>query len=345
MKYIGVQEDTRPEEKKVKDIKFNEYEVGLGAVQFLPINMDSISHPAFKIVKAQGATTCGQHTIANMLQVFEYQETGYNEPLSAAFPYHKKAGKYIGSSAFDIMETLRKHGTTYEVLMPSNGFPDQDIEKSVIQITDTAIGNVLACNTTFTIDSFDEVVKYMENGRVRGVCAPVALIFRSSWEDYNKPVIKNTKGKDIVEVNHWFTAIAYGSVDGVNGLVIADSFAQGSTKNGFRFLERSAYDAFVSFAVGASNRKNIPDGSVKPEVTFDAPLKFGQRNNAVKQMQEFLKWAGYFPSDMQTTDFYGNASRAAVKAFQKTFVPPENMDDGNTFGNLSIKKMNEMLWK
>ncbi|MBP7928088.1 hypothetical protein KAZ57_02990, partial [Patescibacteria group bacterium] len=41
-------------------------------------------------------------------------------------------------------------------------------------------------------------------------------------------------------------------------------------------------------------------------------LKFGQRNNAVKRLQNELKTAGFFPANTASTGFYGNLTKQAV---------------------------------
>lgn len=56
---------------------------------------------------------------------------------------------------------------------------------------------------------------------------------------------------------------------------------------------------------------------VKPRYSFTTTLRFGMRNEQVKQLQAALQYLGYFPLSVNCTGYYGTITQAAVKKFQE----------------------------
>ncbi len=69
-----------------------------------------------------------------------------------------------------------------------------------------------------------------------------------------------------------------------------------------------------------SSAETYPDGSVKTASTatnLTKDLKKGASGAEVNLLQEKLKTLGYFPSDVSTTNYFGNTTLKAVKDFQQ----------------------------
>jgi len=341
----AILEDYRLESEKAKD--FNADELGLGTKSvFKEIDIENYLHPALKRVKEQGDSTCGSHTISNILQVSEYQETGRTELLSASYPYQKRLGGYVGTSVSDVMTTLRKFGTTYELFMPSDKVSDQNVLSMPSTDTDHAIGQILSCASTFQINSFDEMVQYMESGRKNGVASPVAILLSFNVEDWR--MIVQDKG-NYKPFGHWITGVNYGLVNGEEGIVIADSFLRSTANpNGYRFLPKS-YFRNVRAMVGMTDRNNVLGGEIvgstdKPTFKLKE-WKMGDTD--AQELQKFLKWIGTFPLTQNETGLYGSVTRKAVKDFQTKYKVASQATiekfDGKFFSKGSIKKANELL--
>ena len=83
--------------------------------------------------------------------------------------------------------------------------------------------------------------------------------------------------------------------------------------------------------------------------SFDTTLSFGQRNEKVKCLQEFLKWQGkeIYPEGL-VTGYYGILTKAAVKRFQEKYQAEILAPQGLKFGTgnvdkLTLEKINQIL--
>lgn len=344
--YTGaILEDNRTEEQKAKD--YNSLELGLGQkTVWREIDIDNYTHPAFPNgVKEQGDSTCGSHTQANAMQVIEYKETGNSYPLSCAMPYLYRAGTYEGTSIQDVMDTIRKNGTTYEMFMPSDKASDEKVLSYKPTSTDIAIGEVLSVETTFRIGSFDLMCEYLESSRINGLCNPAMVLSRLGSGDWQK-VVTDTGSAKIY--GHWYLAVDYGTIKGVEGIVVADSAMHYSTnKYGFRFVPRDYLYKWANAYVGVTDKQNAI-GGVKAEPTNTYNLKawtFGDTD--CQELQRFLSDKGFFPKTQSQTGYYGNITAGSVKKWQiannVASLATINKYEGKYFGPASLRVANQLL--
>ena len=334
----AILEDNRTSEEKKKD--YYALELGLGQkTVWRNIDINTYTHPAFpKGVKEQGESTCGSHTQANIMQILEYKETGNTEPLSCAMPYLKRNGTYEGSSTFDLMEAIRKWGTTYEVLMPSDKASDSKVLAYKPTSTDVALGGIFSAETVFKINGFDELCEYLESSRTNGVCNPAAILSRLGSGDW-QILVKDTGSNKTY--GHWYTAVDYGTVYGEECVIVADSAMRNTANSsGFRAVPRTYLEKYGNSYLGVTDKKNAVGDFPQNKQTYKLKTwEFGDTD--CQELQRFLADKGFFPKTQSQTGLYGNITAGAVKKWQLANKVASleiiNKYNGKYFGGASLR--------
>jgi len=93
------------------------------------------------------------------------------------------------------------------------------------------------------------------------------------------------------------------------------------------FEKTLAADYCIPYAMKITvNEKTTPVAPPKPVCTINKPLKFGMRDPQVKNLQDVLKYLGFF-TFKETTDYYGWWTQQAVYEFQKAKKIPTPWGD------------------
>jgi peptidoglycan hydrolase-like protein with peptidoglycan-binding domain len=80
----------------------------------------------------------------------------------------------------------------------------------------------------------------------------------------------------------------------------------------------------------------VPDTEI---TLFTQTMRFGDRNTQVALLQKKLQSAGFFPSNISCTGYFGAITKKAVIAFQKKYVL---VGDG-IVGEKTLLKLNEVF--
>lgn len=128
---------------------------------------------------------------------------------------------------------------------------------------------------------------------------------------------------------------------GANELV---SFMDFDHYNPFRKL--LAWDYYLPYAIKGIITHKVVANPQKPTYKFTKTIKYGERSDEVKHLQEALKYLGYFKHPI-ATGYYGPNTQDAVRAFQYQYQldTPHNLAiiNGMSFGPKSRAKMNALL--
>lgn len=92
-----------------------------------------------------------------------------------------------------------------------------------------------------------------------------------------------------------------------------------------------------------TTRKEVAEVKVEiKELQYTKPLGLGDTGEKVREYQEALKQAGYFPPDFKPTLFFGPLTLAATNKFQKEVL---NINPINTAGPQTFGRLNELISK
>lgn len=320
----GIVDDWRTPEEKAKDYHIKETVAALEPVNW--IEKAPADWRRFEIRDQDGSSTCVAQTAAKILGICHYLNKGYYPNLSASFIYQRRANKPgEGMGGVDVWEIVKDSGTVLEELMKSQNINEKavDIVKEQPVYKDIAtvfsIKNYLAIDTD--IDSIASVIQKTKK--------PVMVWFSFAYDEWTDvPTIK--KGGSL---RHSVTAVDYTLYKGKKALIIEDSWGDFGEFNGQRvitedFMSRCFYAAYpIAF-------KYEPDTTGKP-VFKESTIE----SETIKSLQDCLKWEGFFPTNVESTGYFGSITKSALIKFQTKYGLPAY----GYFGSMTKAKLKELF--
>lgn len=145
--------------------------------------------------------------------------------------------------------------------------------------------------------------------------------------DCHRPLAKGDEGKDVARLQTRLSELGYytGKVSGryIDGTAAAVSAFQklnglDSTGKADVATQQKLYDVSAEMPTPDPDATPAPTPAPTevPDKTFPGRLSYGSKGKAVRQLQEQLKWLGYFDRAKTTEGFYKH-THAAVETFQK----------------------------
>ena len=337
--YIGVLPDRRSAKEKEKDWQADEL-----------LTSSSVVAPKFRKVKKgkwnkytvrdqDGSGSCVSQALAKGFEVLYKKETGKTVQFSATPIYQKRrnrpdAGMYI----VDAFEIAVKHGTCPEKNCKSLLMTDAQMDAVVLPSNFEDINNFLDAIAFVSIKKdFDFIARWVEEN---GYAQLHIAADRRSWsKDFPSLGSKNRGIRHAVAV---VDAVTY---EGVQYLVIEDSWGEFGEFKGQRLISREVFNDMYTSAAGFTVLKyDITDAKFSP---FSFPMEFGQRSPEIVRLQDFLKARGFFPSNQQSTGFYGHVTALAVYNFQiaNAVASPVELNQlkGKRVGQKTLTSINAQL--
>lgn len=324
---LGANADTRTPAQKQRDFLFNEIVSAPAPVawkELLPTDW-----PRYPVRNQDGSSSCVAQSMAKIAGILRKQQHGEFVDYSAASIYNKRtnAGEgMIGVEAFDI---ARKLGLAPEVLLPSQGLSEPLLNAKVVgdkYTQDVALVSRTGEFVQYTAGDFDSVASTIAH-----TGKPVMVWFNfamSEWTDVPTIGASNPINRHSVAAH---TACLY---SGKRGIVIDDSWGHFGLFDGQRFITEDFFRKRNLFAAYPINLKpaSQQEHAAKPACPI-IDLLFGARVEQVKVLQDFLKWDGTFPSNVESTGYYGAITARAVKAFViKYGLTVVSSSDGRVWG-------------
>jgi len=310
---FGALDDTRSEEERAKDFQFSEIVATADPVDWKEKSTDQWRK--FPIMSQDGSGSCVAQSGAKMVAVLQYLRDGEYIPLSASYLYQRRANKNIGDGqgmqGIDALEILRNDGITLEALMPSqnlsetaiNQVPEKPYYKKVADIF--RIDNYVVYRPRLDFDSIASTIQ--KTGKA------VMVWFRfdiKEWTDEPRVLVTSPS------LHHSVLATDVALYKGQQGLVIDDSWGASRAINGQRFITREFFEArntFAAYPISFRTTDSLP----QPKHVWLRDLEYGAQNDTdVKKLQDVLKFEKLFPTNVESTGYYGEITRRAVLAFQ-----------------------------
>jgi hypothetical protein len=351
--FLGVRDDTRPQEVKDKDVHIRELVASFAPVVWVEKTDDQIRK--FTDRDQTQSSSCVGQTVAKLAEVSYFLKTGEKVVFSATSIYAPRSNKpELGMIPAEAMTLWKEKGITLEQLLKSQNLNENQINN--VPITNLAKDTA----TLFKIDNFVQLPIDIEviAGTIQQTGKAVALLVRFASKEWSRefPVIMGGEAP----LGHEIAVTDFTLRNGKKCLVIEDSAHFGGLTRRYLsedFLVR-AYNAYY-----AANFRNLEEDrpSDKPKYFFKKSLKFIPLNifgdisdllanelqkTDVIMLQNILKYEGFFPTNIASTGYYGAKTCQAVQAFQikhqVATLDVINQLEGKSVGPATVAMLNKL---
>jgi len=294
------------------------------------------------IANGVGVHNCVSFTTAKLALISLWLKTKETLRFSPNSIYkyrsNSPSGGMIGDDAFGIW---KDKGISLDIVCKSNQVQEGDPYEISNFAKAVAQGFKLGGYITITEKDFDRVASTIQT---TGKGIMVWFYFTSrEWSLEIPRVIDNLTNPYLSQASrHSVTAVDYGLKDGVEVLKIEDSAWFGGRN--VRYITREFFKS-RNFLIKYPMNFEYEDPQatpVTPPVTppanfiFTETMKFGSRGEQVRQLQIRLKALGFFPSNINTTGYFGNITKASVIKFQLS----RNLVGDGVVGKFTLKELN-----
>jgi hypothetical protein len=303
----------------------------------------------FPIFNQNGSGSCVAQTCAKLLGINYWLKNNEYVHFSATDIYQRRSNKpSIGMYGQDALEILTK-GVTLEVLVPSQNMTDDQMDSEEIETYKKQVGNIFKTDN-YIIDPAGDIDTIASIIQKTGKGVMVWFYFTGS-EWVNVPEIKtnNLSLNFGSTLRHSITAVDFTLYNGKKALIVEDSWGVDYGLGGQRIITE---DFFKARNYWSAHLMNFVFG--KPEVkkyNFEKMYSKGCRD--AEYLQNFLKDQGTFPTNVESTGYYGSITADAVLEWQLNNVgkfvaidptwTKEELEslNGNYFGSISVKVANK----
>lgn len=322
----GLIEDPRDEEAKSKDYPHKEVAPMAIALNW---NRDISGAPVYSLRDQNGSGSCVAQTAAKSLEII----TGI---VQSAHPTYRRRLNFpnMGMWLQDAGNIIKNLGTTTEELDPSQKQTEAEMNRDIT--VETPLKGFLYAFPN--IKNIDEIAQAIE------VYKHCFITFNGNLQEYaysEKPVI--IPGAPL-DCPHCITGVYYFTDEhGEKCIVVDESW-------GPNFIRRRVLTETYLNGRGTAAMYLIkpvpPQPPVKPHYQFTKSLLFGQNSDAIKVLQDILKYEGLFPLSVASTGYYGPITAKWVLAFQKKYqvASNEELDElaGHRVGPKTVAKLNQL---
>jgi len=286
----------------------------------------------FPIFSQNGSGSCVAQTLAKLLGIMYWLKNKIYVHFSATHIYQKRSNKpgsgMIGNDAFKIA----RQGVTLEVLVPSQDMSDIQMDSSVIEQYKEDVGYLFKVPNYLQLPSgdFDRMASTIQT---TGKGVMVWFNFkRDEWTDFPEIKYPNLARSGSGIVRHSVAAVDVCVLNGVEGVVIEDSWGTRYGIAGQRFISREFFEARNFYTAYAMNFDFGGTPVLPPVYKFNQTLEYIKWNSAtngpsdivkhnqqkgdVARMQNILKAEGFFPKNVDSTGYYGNITANALLDYQ-----------------------------
>jgi len=341
-KGFGAEIDFRSPEEQLKDYKFEETVSSIEPVKW--VEKDEDEWKSYPIYSQNGSGSCVAQTMAKMMGIMHANEHDNDYvPFSATDIYQRRSNKpNAGMSGIEVFK-IAQQGVTLESLVPSQNMTDAQMDSAKVKDYERKVGDIFKIGNYITIAPKDiETVASV----IQKTGKPVMVWFYFESKEWTTvPEVKN-KNLDLYAsktARHSVTAVDFTLYKGKKALIIEDSWGTKYGKEGRRIITEDFFKARNWFCAYAINFNF--DTTPAPKYTFKNEMFYGQTSNEIAKMQDKLKSTGDFPTNIQSTGYYGNITAQAVYKFQvrNSVASMTELDalQGKVVGQKTLKALNK----
>jgi hypothetical protein len=336
----GALTDTRSEGEKLKDFHFEEIVTSASPVNWVAKDISECRQ--FPIFNQDGSGSCVAQSIAKMLGIMYQEKHGEYVHFSATDVYQRRANKpQAGMAGVDAFNIARK-GVTLESLVPSQNMSDIKMDGVEIEDYKRRVGEIFKIGAYLQIPSGDidavaSVIQHTGKGVMVWVYGSIKEWVR------NEPEVLGDVSIYKAEVRHSIVATDFLMHNGKKCLVIEDSWGGNAGIGGRRIISEDFFKArnyFAGYVMNFDFTETEATG-----YTFTKTMKFGDRNKEVAKMQDKLKSEKVFPSNIESSGYYGSITAQAVLSFQRKYAVASEDEliqlAGRLVGPKTLKALNK----
>lgn len=336
----GALVDTRPQPEKEKDFKAKEVVASAAPVNW--IEKTQAQWRKFPIFNQNGSGSCVAQTEAKELGIMRQLKDGVYVHFSATDIYQRRANRPNAGMAAVDARLIAAKGATLEALTPSQNMTDSQMDAAIVEPYKRKVGEIFSVPNYLELP-FANIESVASTIQATGKGAMVWFYFTiDEWKQRPNILVPNLNLAGISTLRHSVCAVDYCLVNGVKSLIIEDSWGPDAGFNGQRVIDENFFKVRNWYAGYLMNFK-FDTNIVKPIHTFFNDLYFGMTDIEVKSLQDCLKFEGTFPSNADSTGFFGAITKKAVQDFQIKYniASPTNAGFGRV-GPLTRAKLNEL---
>jgi len=313
--------DTQTPEQKDKNYSFAEVCTAPFPVTWHEKSQDEWRY--FPIRNQDGSGQCVCMTYATELGIIFNEKYGKFVDFSSVYPYQQRKYPTVsGCTSEDIYEVFPKLGNIFEKDMPSQNMNDSQSmlvpkEKWFDDMART--WNIKRIALPLDFETIASTIQATGKG--------VMVWFRfhpSEWTDI--PVVSN----NIPTSGHSVTVVDFILKGGKKYLVIQDSWGITYAMQGLRLISEEYFNERCFQAAYLMNFVTQNNDTIAIKPVFDG---------SIMSAQKCFKYEGFFPSNINEVESWGNITRSACIKFQQRY----NIEPAlGNFGPLTKAKLYEL---
>lgn len=303
--YNGAFDDRSPEEKS-KDFKWSEVSV-LGEIKLEERGPKYSYTQRFQ----DGSGSCVAQSTAKMLEIWDFKHDNSPTVYSATPIYQKRMNRPgAGMVGVDALGLASDGNVFLEKDAVSQNLDDIGIDAVVYEAGKKQPEHPI--NYLVMPIAFDVVVQETQN------VGATMVWFKSSQTEWFMDVPTGDSTSEAIR--HSTVAVDAILWKGIEYIIIEDSYGRWDIKSdlplkpGQRAISRAFFEKHCFFA--AAFTAFHFDGGDKPKYYWAHPMVYGDKSEDVKQLQNVLKYEKFFPSDQESTGFFGGITAKALVKWQ-----------------------------
>lgn len=288
---LGAIQDPRSEEEKAKDWLFHK------VYALAPITWVEKAQALWKKVTQRnqdGSSSCVAHSFAEVLEIQDPQNTIYSAHPVYTVRQNKPSGGMYPQNACDIM---KNNGTTTEVLDPSNGKSESQMNEPVLM----ALPKKIASYGAVIIDCDHMAAAIEQHGAI-------ILSLNLSWKEWSvEPGVPQVIPGTPIDGGHELSGVDYTLWKGEKAIIVKNHWGlnDGYSINGSGYVILTE-----SYLKARCDSSYFANPALAPSTT----LRFGDKGDLVRTLQTKLNANG---ASLLVDGGFGTKTKNALIAFQK----------------------------
>lgn len=345
-KGTGAMNDPRSEREQARDFAFGEVVKAPEPVKW--VRKTEEQWRKFPIYDQNGSGSCVAQTAAKLLGVSYWLNNRQYVHFSATDIYQQRLNKPSGGmAASDVFKIISKNGATLEELVPSQMMTDAQMDGTEIPEYKREVGRVFKVSNYLAVPvgDIDAVASIIQK---TGKAVMVWFYFVSKeWTTTPTIVDTTLTNASAKALRHSVTAVDFTlTADGKKALIIEDSWGPGYGKGGRRVVTEDFFKKRNFYAGYLMNFSFDAGKTEKPHHRFATEMRFGQTSPEIRILQDILKYEGLFPTNTDSTGYYGGVTAYSVLAFQKKYKVASDVElnnlQGMVVGEKTLTKLNQL---